>query len=118
MVCDGRQTPKSIIGNVEAISLSLGKVGGSAGNTKAGIKLGQGHKRVAAHSEVARWQHHLSQARNHVQQRATEGKGEDRGGLLPQGGPQGPLDGSRGATVARVDDGGIGAARRRAGERG
>jgi hypothetical protein len=23
MVCDGRQTPKSIIGNIEAISLSL-----------------------------------------------------------------------------------------------
>ena len=79
--------------------------------------MGQGHERVAAHSEVARRQHHLSQARNHVQKRATEGKGEGRGGLLPQGGPQGPLDGSRGATVARVDDGGIGAARRRAGER-
>jgi hypothetical protein len=36
-----------------------------------------------------------------VQQRAREGKGEGRGGLLPQGEPQGPLDGSRGATVAR-----------------
>jgi hypothetical protein len=91
----------------------LDKVRGSVENTKAGIKSGQGHRRVVAR----RWRH-LYPVRNHAQQRARQGKGEGGGGLLPQGGPQGPLDCSRGTTVARIDDGGTEAAWRRAGERG
>jgi hypothetical protein len=94
-----------------------GRLGG-ARNTKAGIKSGQGHRRVVAHDEAARRRRHLSSARNRAQQRAREGKGQGRGSLLPQGEPQGPLDGSCGVTVARVDDGGTRATLRRAGERG
>jgi hypothetical protein len=94
------------------------KVRGSAGNTKAGIKSGQGHRRVAAHGEAARRRRHLSPVRNRAQQREREGKGEGRGGLLPQGEPQVPLDDRRGATAARVDDDDTGATQRRAGERG
>jgi hypothetical protein len=94
------------------------KVRGSARNTKAGIKSGQGHRRVAAHSEAARRRRHLSPVRNRARQREREGKGEGTGGLLPQGEPQVPLDDRRGAMAARAAADDTGAARRRAGERG
>jgi hypothetical protein len=73
------------------------------GNTKAWITLGQGHQKVAAHGSTTASP--ISGEESHATE-SKEGKGEGRGGLLPQGEPQGPLDDSRGATTARVDDGG------------
>jgi hypothetical protein len=52
MVCDGRQTPKSIIGNVEAISLSLGKVGGVRGTRRRRLNWGRGTR---GWRPIARW---------------------------------------------------------------
>jgi hypothetical protein len=73
---------------------------------------------VTPHGEVARRRRQPTPTRNQAQHRAWEGKGEGRGGSLPQGVPQEPLGGGEGATVARFDGGGTGTMWRIAGERG
>jgi hypothetical protein len=55
---------------------------------------------------------------NHVQQRTREGNGGGRGGSLPQGKTQDPLEGDNDMVAAWFDDGGSGTARGMTIERG
>jgi hypothetical protein len=60
-VCDGRQTPKSIIGNVETISLSCGEQGPSPEIERGGWQRGTlpwWSRREAAQGQEQHWGRH------------------------------------------------------------